>query len=472
MRSGVLTAQRPFAKVRESSRECFFRVLLHALVYVFLAVLCFPQLARANSPFPNLVTANSVSGQFVVTAVPGFSPLRFIPDLIPTNVDVVRLEPAELAVSADRVRDMLLRKLGVDPNAPWNGKIFLALHPARSLDENVEIFSSRFGPGWNYNVLLPDMLPRERLARALTGVLLLEYANRTATNRTAEMPPWLVDGLAQELLAADLQGLIVSAPDGVMNGIPTARVNTTQRGLDSLIGARAVLQNYSILTFSQLSWPADAQISGNDGGAYRASAQLFVDELLKLHDGTAKLRTFITLLPRYYNWQTAFWIAFHDDFSNTLQVEKWWALQSVVFDSRSPGPQWTITASRQKLDEILSVPVRFREASNSLPATAEISLQKVIQSFDYTRQTTILQTKLRDLEIAQFRMAPSLAVLTAEYRNVLAAYMGEPRLARGTHQLNKHAPEKISAPVAVAMLNNLDARRRAMVVAKLPRSLE
>ena len=438
----------------------------------FFVALCLPPFARANSPFANLVTASSVSGQFVVTEVPGISPLRFAPDFIPKDEDVVRVEPAELAVSADRVRDALLEKLGLDANAPWGGKIFLALHPAQSLDENVEIFSSRFGPGWNYHVLLPDILPRQRLARGLTGVLLLEYANRSSTNRSAELPSWLVDGLAQELLASDLQGLIVSAPDGVDNGIPTTRVNATQRGLDSLTGARAVFQNFSILTFSQMSWPTDGQVSGNDGGAYRASAQLFVDELLKLHDGPAKLRKMVSLLPHYYNWQTAFWTAFHENFTNSLQVEKWWALQSVVFDSRSPGPQWTLTASRQKLDEILSVPVRFRQASNSLPATAEISLQRVIQSFDPSQQTDILQTKLRDLEIAQFRMAPSLAVLTAEYRNTLAAYMGEPHPTRGARQINKRVPEKISARDAVAILNNLDARRRAMVVAKLPRAIE
>ena len=458
--------------MRELSREHFLRVLSRLPVIALFIVLSLPPRACANSPFPNLVTASSVSGQFVVTEEPGISPLRFAPDFIPKDEDVVRVEPAELAVSADRVRDTLLKKLGVDPNAPWGGKIFLALHPARSLDENVEIFSSRFGPGWNYHVLLPDMLPRERLARSLTGVLLMEYANRSATNRSAEMPSWLVDGLAQELLASDMQGLIVSAPNDVINGIPTDRINTTQRGLDSLTRARTVLQNYSILTFTQLSWPTGEQVSGNDGGAYRASAQLFVDDLLKLHDGAGKLRKMVSLLPQYYNWQTAFWVAFHEDFTSTLQVEKWWALQSVIFESRSPGPQWTLAASRQKLDEILSVPVSFRQASNSLPATAEISLQRVIESVDPTRQTVILQAKLRDLEIAQFRMAPSLAVLTAQYRDTLAAYMGEPRPTRGARQLNKHVPEKISASDAVAILNTLDARRRAMVVAKLPRAVE
>ena len=109
---------------------------------------------------------------------------------------------------------------------------------------------------------------------------------------------------------------------------------------------------------------------------------------------------------------------------------------------------------------------------HSRSSRAEISLQTVIQGFDYSRQTEILQTKLRDLEIAQFRMAPSLAVLTAQYRNTLAAYMGEPRLTRGARQINKRVPEKISAGDAVAVLNTLDARRRAIVVAKLPRAVE
>src|SRR5215469_11878965 len=148
VRSGVLTCQKPIAKLRESSRKCFLRVLSQLPVMAFLLVLCQVPFARANSLFPNLVTASSVSGQFVVTGERGISPLRFAPDFIPKDEDVVRVEPAELAVSADRVRDTLLKKLGVDPNAPWGGKIFLALHPAQSIDENVGIFSGRFGPGW------------------------------------------------------------------------------------------------------------------------------------------------------------------------------------------------------------------------------------------------------------------------------------------------------------------------------------
>ena len=48
----------------------------------------------------------------------------------------------------------------------------------------------------------------------------------------------------------------------------------------ALAAARRVLQDRPALTFDQLSWPDDAQLSGDDGGVYRASAQLFVNALL------------------------------------------------------------------------------------------------------------------------------------------------------------------------------------------------
>jgi hypothetical protein len=45
-------------------------------------------------------------------------------------------------------------------------------------------------------------------------------------------------------------------------------------------------------------------------------------------------------------------------------------------------PRWTPAVSRDKLEEILSVPVEMRTASNALPAHAEVSLQAVIRNFD------------------------------------------------------------------------------------------
>ena len=442
-----------------------------------LCVVVFPLFARAQISFPDTSSARSVSGQFIVTGVPSRpagSRLVAMPE-IATNTDFVRLEPALLAVSAERIKESLGRELnpelrGLELPTPPPGKIFLALHPAQSTDEGVTIVSRRSPDGWDYQVRLPDVLSRTRYLRAMTGVLLLEFANRNARARSAEIPAWLTDGLSQELLATTWQEIILSSPDKMVNGLPVSRIVKTGRGMDSLAGARRVLRDRAVLTFEQLSWPTDAQLSSADG-AYRASAQLFVNELLALKNGPAHLRAMLETLPKFYNWQMAFQTAFRENFPRPLDVEKWWAVQVVSFVARDPGPAWTPTVSRDKFDEILSVPVEMRTASNALPAHAEISLQAVIRNFDRARQVAILQTKLRDLELSQLRMAPPFAVLADGYRQVLADYLDSGKRAQPAQHLGKHPPVVSLKPTVAGTLkklDTLDAQRRAIESAIKP----
>lgn len=426
--------------------------------------------ASAQLSLPDVNAARSVSGQFVVTGGPQLSSLATA-SAVATNVDFIRLEPALLAVSAERIKQALWRELGVSPATPWRGRIFLVLHPARSLDEDVTILSEHFADGWDYRVALPDVLSRTRFSRAMTSVLLLEFANRGAGARSAEIPPWLTDGLSQQLLAPGAVEIVLSSPAKTLDGLLESRSVATQRGFDPFADARRVLRDHSALTFEQLSWPTDSQVSGADGGVYRASAQLLVSDLLKLKNGPARLRAMLQMSPRYYNWQTAFQNAFHADFARPLDVEKWWALQVVDFVAHSPGPAWTPAVSREKLDQILSVAVDFRTASNALPVHVAVSLQAVVRNFDSARQTAILQAKLRDLELAQLRMARPLAAVTAEYRAAIADYLGQrPRTAAVFH-FGKHplaGPQKASARDTLKKLDALDARRRSIESAIKP----
>jgi hypothetical protein len=446
-----------------------------------LFILCgvvFPLFARAQTSLPDTTSARSVSGQFIVTGAPSPAAkagLAAMPG-IATNTDFVRLEPALLAVSAERIKESLGRELnpelrGLDLPAPPPGKIFLALHPAQSTAEGVTIVSRRSPGGWDYQVRLPDVLSRTRYLRAMTGVLLLELANRNARARSAEIPAWLTDGLSQELLATAWQEIILSSPNKVMNGPPVSRTVKTARGLDPLAGARRVLRNHAALTFEQLSWPTDAQLAGDDGGAYRASAQLFVNELQALKNGPAHLRAMLETLPKFYNWQMAFQTAFRENFPRPLDAEKWWAVQIVSFVARDPGPAWTPAVSRDQLDEILSVPVEMRTASNALPAHADISLQAVIRNFDRARQVVILQTKLRDLELSQLRMATPFAVLTGEYRRAIADYLGSGQRTSPVLRWVKHPFTSSSKTImngTLRKLDALDAQRRAIESAIKP----
>jgi hypothetical protein len=442
------------------------RLHLCGCAVVLLIVFCGK--AHAEGSFPDTSATRSVSGQFIVSGTAG-SRLAAMP-AIATNAGFVRLEPALLAVSAERFKEALGRKLnperqGLNASAAPRGKIFLVLHPAQSSDEPVTIVSRHAPDGWNYQVQLPDVVSRLRLARALTSVLLLQLANREAAAHGAEVPAWLTDGLAQELLAIDWQQIILSSPNKVKNGLPVTRIVMTARGMDSLAGPRTVLRDHATLTFEQLSWPDEAQLSGADGGAYRASAQLFVDALLEMKDGPAHLRAMIATLPDCYNWQTAFHAAFRDNFPRPLEVEKWWALQVVNFASRDPGPAWTPAVSQARLDEILSVAVEMRTASNALPTHAEISFQAVIRNFDRPQQTEILQLKLRDLELAQLRMAMPFAVLADGYRRALADYLDPGKRPRPVPRFGRHPPVFQPPPTAddtLKQLDALDVQRRAV----------
>ncbi len=346
---------------------------------------------------------------------------------IATNANLVRLEPALLAVAAERLKTSLWNEIGLRSDTPWRGKITLKLRPARSTDDGVTIVSQPSSRTWNYRVELPDVLPRTRYVRALTAVVLLEIANRNAavSGHSAEIPAWLADGLAQQALAEEQDKLILSASSKPINGMMQNRVEKTQHGINPLAAARQTLQNSSALTFDQLSWPTDTQVDGADRGVYHASAQLFVSELLRLKDGSAKLRDMLTRLPQGLNWQTAFFSAFRENFRQPLEVEKWWSLRVIAVAGSDPGPRWNVAASRTRLTELLSVPVEFRSSSNSLPTRTEISLQAAIRSLDSSQKSAVLRVKMRDLELAQFRLAPPYAMLADGYRRALADFLDE-----------------------------------------------
>ncbi len=419
--------------------------------------------ARGQYSFTDQNLANSVSGQFVVSSVDSDAPAVQPPGLN-ANTNLVRLKTALLAVAAERFKISLWQQLGISANAAWSGKIFLQVHPARSPEETVVITSSPFLDHWNYKVELPDRLSKTRYARALSGVLLLELANRTAKpGHSAELPGWLVDGLAQQLLAADGEKLILSAPIKKDEELSVSRINQSEHGFDPLATPRRVLQTLPVLTFDQLSWPTDEQMDGLDGGAYLASAQLFQSELLGLKGGKDKMRAMLAELPGHFNWQTAFYHAFGSEFQHPLDVEKWWALHVVNFAARAPGPRWTTDFSLARLETLLSVPVEFRSESNALPSHAEISLQAALKNLTADQRDSVVRTKVRDLALVELRLAPPFGELADGYRVALADFLGEFKKPEPRSVTNKHISQAQSnAPLADTLkkLDALDIRRR------------
>ena len=434
-----------------------------ALVFGLFFVLA---VARADFTSTDPGSVGSVSGQFYVSSDKGGS-LPAVPALLNPSEDtnVIQLKPTLLAVSAEWFKASLRRQLGIDPGATWSGKIFLEVHPARSLDETETITTMPFLDHWNYRVDLPDTLRKTRYARMLSGVLLLEMADRNAPpgGRAAEVPAWLVDGLAQEVLAEDGDKVILAVRPKKGLELTTSHLGLMKGGSDPLASARQILQNASALTFDQLSWPTDDQMNGDDGGVYYASAQLFQAELLGLKNGKEKMRAMLADLPNHYNWQLAFFTAFAADFKNKVDVDKWWALRVVNFAARGKGPQWTTDISMGRMQEVLSVPVEYRSSSDSLPSHTDVSLQVALQSLNTDQRESVVRTKARDLALIELRLAPPFGELADAYRVALEDFLGESRDIARPSVLNKHAASitrQSTVAETIKRLNALDIRWR------------
>jgi hypothetical protein len=388
------------------------------------------------------------------------------PDII-LDTNLIRLDPALLAVAAERFKAGLWHLMGLRADSPWQGKIRLFLRPAQSPEDDVTIASSLQPHAWEYQVILPDVMTRARYARALSAVLLLEIANRDNANadHSAEIPPWLVDGLAQLVMDEDRGKLVLSMPAGPASNAGMNTLNEREHVADGLASARGPLSQASPLTFEQLSWPTDEQLNGDDGGVYRASAQLLVHELSRLPDGTEKMRELLARLPDCLNWQIAFNTVYRHDFRSPVATEKWWSLRVLEFTAHNPTSQWTLADSQERLDTLLHVPVQIRVNSNSLPAHAEFSLQEAIREIAPGHREEILSDRLRELELEQFQMARPVAVLAAAYGGVLRDFIGEAD-SRQTLRHDKHAsiPNRLSVIETLKKLDILDAQRRELAI--------
>src|SRR5258708_5169696 len=79
-----------------------------SMVVAAASMVCGP--ARAQLSPPDNPSARSISGQFLVTRPEQASPLAGLPR-IAADTNLVRLEPALLTVSAERLKEQLWRQL-------------------------------------------------------------------------------------------------------------------------------------------------------------------------------------------------------------------------------------------------------------------------------------------------------------------------------------------------------------------------
>jgi hypothetical protein len=433
---------------------------------ILAGVLAALTVANAQRP-PDNAIVGSVSGQFFVSAR-GTSGAMHSLDLA-ASPGMVNLEPALTAVSCERIKRKLLRELAMRDQ--WQGKIFVVLLPAQSGDDSVAVAPEWFAGNWNCGIQLPDVVDHERFVETVVRACLLEIANRNARGHSTEVPEWLVRGFAHQLIGSDEEQLILSPPTATENGFSVKRIGVILtdnprvsgpniRRLNPLADSIEVMRTNTPLTFDDLSWPGEEQLSGNARKAYGSSAQLFVDQLLRLKNGPASLSMMLAQLPNYLNWQFAFLDAYHNDFDSPLEVEKWWALQSVQFTGRDMlnllGPE----ESWKQLDELLHVPIDVTIGPAPAMRT-EIKFQTVIHGWSRPRQLEMLRKKLWDLGVLRMRISPDYVPLLDEYQQVLQDYYKD--RSSSTRKAPQYGPllDKLENEV-IQKLDALDDKRAVM----------
>jgi hypothetical protein len=405
-----------------------------------------------------LSPAISASGQFTIQDRRGTQP----PALPAASREkgFIDLEPTLLAVSCERIKGALNAELGTQ--IQWQGKISLTISPVRNSSDDYALKVERFRNAWRYHLSLPQRAEQTMYVRTIVQALLLEMANRQATERSAEVPFWLVEGLTQKLLNSRQKQLILEPPGFSVRGVKIDPTMFERSDNDWLENARRVLRERPPLTLEELSWPRAEEFSGPNGEAFRCSAQLFVTELLRLKHGRDCLREMIGGLASCYNWQTAFLKAYQMHFPNQLALEKWWALQVTYFVGRNPQQLWTSEESYLKLDEVLLTSVAIRQGSGDLPVRADVSLQAIIREWDTLRQLTTFRSKLRELELTRLRVSPEFTGLTDDYLRVVNLYVQERERGSAIYANLNSMPggKRKVALETIEALDRLDIRRK------------
>ena len=400
-------------------------------------------------------TARSLSGQFM--AYGPISPKRR-GSILDANADTILIAPDHVVVTAGRVRNALLRQLGLP--AMLGSKLMMRLNPAMSHRAIVPVVTDRHINGYTYELTLPSEIESDKLVRALVQVTLLDFANRKPQLRDTEIPLWMTVGFTQVLLAQPDLVLVLSQPEQGGNEMAMEEVVKNLRRHDSLAGVRARLRGRRAFDFSEIAMPSPAHLRGENWRDFQACSHLLVDRLLAVRAGGVRLQNMIRQLPDNMNWQTSFLKVYSDFFTDMLGVEKWWAVTIVQLTGQSQYQNWTLSEAVEKLENLLKLPAEVRLNDADSPLEAEVTLQQAIRGWDFAVQKQTLEMKINQLLIARIKMPRQLLPFVNEYGRILHSYVAIRQRIESFKPRRGQARPRIASMVdeAVRQLDSVDRR--------------
>ena len=399
------------AALRSSISVCLPTLGVGTLLRIVLLV-SYGGVAMSAEP----VTRTSLSQQFVVRGLAIDAPLPIRPSL---GSDQMNLEPATAVVTCERIKEQLLRVLGVQDH--WKGKIYLRLHPRLTDEEHVMVDAQFRSDAWVYFVDMPALIGRRRFLDSMVQIILFEWANRAAQTVPSEIPSWLGEGLSALLEGRAVMSLFAE---------PFSKRVEIQRWDVAALELKRRFQLTPPLSFDQLSWPSKNPDPAQ-ADHFRASAQLLISELLRMPDGSKNLVAMLNGLHQNLNWQTTFLRAFGSRFPRLVDVEKWWAVAVMHFLGLDESHRMSSEQVLRQLNEILLVPLDVQIQTNRIFNASKASLQQVIIEWDSERLDPLLYRKLAQLEVLQWRSPQPVGGLVGNYRAVLLDFIARRNAASG-----------------------------------------
>lgn len=374
----------------------------------------------------------------------------------------VDLEPRALVLTCERIKAALLGELAVADR--WQGRVYVVINPGMVDDQPPLIGARRFADGWGYRVEVPRRLDPLKLVRGLAQALLLEFANRRAGARSAEIPLWLLEGMALHLARSSLIELVIPGPNETVNRVEVRSLVRSAQRPDPLAEARERLQTHAAMSLLRLGEMTAETLPVETWKTFQASAQLLVSQLLLLPQGRPLLAEFIARLPESLNWQSAFLASHRALFPRMVDAEKWWSVVLLHFTGLDALNAWSLEVAWAKLDDALRPPAVVRVSDREPPVRRPFPLQDIARDWDYVRQRLMFKGVVAQLALLRVKMPPEVAGLTDRYRQLLEGYL-ERRDRSGISRLLAGPSTATTARLVEDLRHSLDAlddQRRAL----------
>lgn len=402
----------------------------------------------------------SQSRQFAVL-VPEIKPEMIKDPEKAIEKNLLRLDGDLLVITADRVAASWYQFMGIPRQ--WKHPVFFKINTQMEPDSPVTVVINQFADQTQIVAEIPYFISREKLGRLFVQIVMREYLLCYPGMYSEDPPLWLGRAFERELLEGTFWRPLLE---------PKQRIHLNQQYVDSLVVSQVALGQQQLMSFEELSFPPPEVALEELREHYDVSAHIFLRKLCDLPDGKQKLVSMLQNLRNHLNWQVCLMKAFSSDFSNFLELEKWWALEGVQLIQRNEWHMLQPSESMARLEQILIRYQPIMDAPNAPPMESgespsgntqkpeSFTLKKYIGTTPFFEHEATVRLVYRQLIFLYSQSHPVVAELLLEYINILETYINHrPSTSQTSRLVNSQSATPQALNRVIRDLDGIETRR-------------